>query len=208
MSPPRDRSAFCSKMGGEHDEASQTCVFEAQVKEEESMVPKCQQECAKLVFSEGETSCYSFEKLANGVYRQKYIMNDACWPQTNMFLSTCVDRSSNGICSSASSWDTEHGTFIPQVHKTVYYDGEADPPTQCKQHRSMSSCRAAVCDWHERKPVVSKPAHQTHDEFRLACSESEGVFDEKEGECVLPNCVKMQNPLSGSLPSCMSALYS
>lgn len=187
--------SLCSDLRGAFDPVGKTCRVET-VSEQPSLLPACHRACASKVFADDRgDSCYAFEKLPNNVYRQEYRLNDFCWGKLDNFFSVCVDQKQDGICTAVDAWSSERGSYIGEEQQVVLTD-TAQMAYTCRAHATKGACEAAVCDWTRLGRALPMPLGQPEAEFRLACAQAEGDYDEAERECVLPRCTPKQTPFT------------
>lgn len=176
---------FCEQVQGAYDGAEETCTL---TRRSDGVQPSCYRAAAMHVFRDELGSCYDFQRLADGQYRQRYRLNEACWSQLPRFQQTVTDDR-HGMCAATATWPGAKGVALPERHRPVTMAASSDPRS-CRQQTTRSRCENAVCAWSDTPTYVRCQASDSVRACERSCHAMGGAM--VEGECVVPKCRPMQ----------------
>jgi hypothetical protein len=168
----------CYDMQGKWNENDKTCTIQDHG---DGMYPSCYRNCAEKIFFDNLGSCYDFESLGNGQYRQRYRFSDVCAAQVDRFTSTC--QGEGGICRTMERWKNAKGTFVGGGSAAVLLRADEDA-RECSRHTGKSNCESAFCAWNEHSELLE--CDPKVDDCASLCEAQGGQMGGKG--CVISRC--------------------
>ena len=179
MRHERSAEALCAEKKGTFSSIDQTCLVD---RRGDTLQPSCLHSCGAVAMADEYGSCYDFERLGDGTFRERYRLSDACLANFDRFEKNCVST----ICKDTKKWSEANGIFLGS--NTAVEQVRTQDHRECRQHRTEGKCTTAACAWSPTETAVE--CANSGGGCAKAC---DAIGGEMHGaECVVPRCRPMK----------------